>query len=511
MHLRCKQLGLVLILGITQASCGGGGGGGGGGTTTALGDRPGQVQVPPPTEVVTPTPTPTPTPIPTPDPTVSFTRTGANSGGATTLFAFDQDAFNRAAPNLNQQGNQRNNQGNGIFDRNFNPAGAQNAPGLGPIFNSNSCNGCHVRDGRGSQPPPGQPLRTMLLRLSVAGTTATGGPAPAPGFGGQLQDKAIPGVVPEAGVAITQALIPGTFGDGTPFSLESPSFTLTNPHTALPAGLMISPRVAPHIAGLGLLEAIPEASILALADENDANGDGISGKASRVWDVVNNRQVLGRFGWKAGAPTLLQQSAAAFRNDMGLTNPLFTTEASLGQQQHDGLADDPEINANMLDQVAFYTQTLGVPGRRNVNDQTVLRGEEVFHQANCAKCHTPILQTGVHTTPTLTPQAPTSIAALGNQTIQPFTDMLLHDMGAGLADNRPDGLATGQEWRTPPLWGIGLFQTTNGHTRYLHDGRARNLSEAILWHGGEAQGSRDAFAALSATDRTAILAFLNSL
>ncbi len=443
---------------------------------------------------------------------ITFTRVTANSGGATTLAVADQNAFNRAAPNLSPQNDQEHRRADRVFADDFNPAGSNNDPGLGPIFNSERCEGCHIRNGRGAQPPPGQPLQTMLLRVSIPGADAVGGPNPAPGFGGQLQDKAINGVAPEAGVSIAQTVITGAYADGTPYSLLQPVFSLFNPYIPLPPDLLISPRVAPAVFGLGLLEAVPESTILALADEFDADGDGISGRPNRVWNVVTGQQAVGRFGWKAGQPTLLQQSAAAFRNDMGVTNPLFDTDPSTGQAQDDGLPDDPEINGNTLDLAAFYVQTLAVPARRNVNDPTVLRGEEVFHGAGCAKCHVPTLVTGAHVAPTSVPgDNGGRIAELDGQTIHPFTDLLLHDMGPGLADNRPAFTATGQEWRTAPLWGAGLSQVVNGHTRYLHDGRARNLAEAILWHGGEGQTSKVMFENLPATDRDALLAFLGSL
>ncbi|MDF1661605.1 MAG: di-heme oxidoredictase family protein, partial [Planctomycetota bacterium] len=287
----------------------------------------------------------------------------------------------------------------------------------------------------------------------------------------------------------------GQFVDGTPYSLESPSYALTNlNYGPLDPSTMLSPRVAQPVFGLGLLETISEVDILANADENDADNDGISGRANRVTDVTTQQLVLGRFGWKASQPTVLQQSAAAFNGDIGLTTNLFPNEnttASQGATITAPSGGSPEINDQILNDTSFYISTLAVPARRNVNDPSVQRGEQLFKVMNCDSCHVADFTTGQNA----------AIPELSNQSIHPYTDLLLHDMGAGLADGRPDFLANGQEWRTPPLWGIGLTQTVNGHNRFLHDGRARNLTEAILWHGGEGESSKEQFRGLSAAER----------
>ena len=269
-------------------------------------------------------------------------------------------------------------------------------------------------------------------------------------------------------------------------------------------GTMVSPRVGPQLPGVGLLEAIPEASILALADPDDTNRDGISGRPNHVWNYATKQKVLGRFGWKANQPDLHQQAASAFTGDMGITNSLFPAEelTDTQQQLYGQLPNggSPELADNNLTNVTLYLQTLAVPARRNADDQVVLRGKQLFRQLNCSGCHVAKMQTGSH-----------PVAVLANQTIRPYTDLLLHDMGAGLADNRPDFEATGSEWRTPPLWGIGLIKLVNRHTFLLHDGRARNVEEAILWHGGEAQKAADGFRAMPKTDRDALLKFVESL
>jgi len=263
--------------------------------------------------------------------------------------------------------------------------------------------------------------------------------------------------------------------------------------------------------GLGLLEAIPEAAIRAREDPDDENSDGISGRANRVWSVETQAPTLGRFGWKAGQPAVKQQAAEAFAGDIGIGSwmaPLPYGDCTPAQKAcreapHGGTAAKPleEINAKLLDLVAFYARNLAVPVRRTPDAPDVLRGKLLFHEIGCASCHVPSFETG--------PSSPDE--HLRGQVIWPYTDLLLHDMGEGLADNRPEGRADGQEWRTAPLWGIGLTETVNGHTFFLHDGRARSLTEAILWHGGEAQRARDAFAGLPAEDRQRLIAFVGSL
>jgi len=262
--------------------------------------------------------------------------------------------------------------------------------------------------------------------------------------------------------------------------------------------------------GLGLLEAIPEAAILANADPDDRAVDGISGRPNRVWSIETERLALGRFGWKAGNPTVLQQSVKAAAGDMGLGSklvPISTGDCTANQSTclrapHGGTSTDPghEFKWQLMELMVFYARNLGVPRRREADHPEVLRGKALFHNVGCAACHSPSFKTGTSVDPNLS-----------EQVIWPYTNLLLHDMGEGLADNRPEGKANGREWRTAPLWGIGLTQTVTGHTFFLHDGRARNLTEAILWHGGEAEAARDAFAELSKADRKALLRFVNSL
>lgn len=311
---------------------------------------------------------------------------------------------------------------------------------------------------------------------------------------------------------VTYRDVPVVLAGGETVTLRAPTYRIRDlGYGPLHPQVMMSPRLAPQMIGLGLLEAIPERDIVAREDPDDKDGDGISGRANRVWSVEAQAVVLGRFGWKAGQPTIKQQSAEAFASDIGIGSwmaPLpygdcMPAQTLCRNAPHGGSAVKPaeEINAKLLDLVAFYSRNLAVPVRRTPDAPEVLRGKQIFHDIGCARCHVPSFTTG-ETSPD---------EHLRGQLIWPFTDLLLHDMGDGLVDGRPEGRANGREWRTAPLWGIGLTEIVNGHAFFLHDGRARNVTEAILWHGGEAQRARDAFAALAAEDRQRLLAFLNSL
>ncbi len=423
------------------------------------------------------------------------------SGGETTVFGFHSQMFQQPAANLDAQGGKDHFTADADFGSIFVTAPSTIQGGLGPLFNQSNCESCHIRNGRAAFPTSGNDLGGFLLRLSIPGENALGEPLEVPGFGGQLQTKAVWGKQAEAQVSVTFQVALIDFLDGTSASLQKPVFNLEAPYIPFPPTAMISPRIAPPVFGLGLLEAISTADILAQADENDTDGNGISGRPNYVWDYTQQTTSLGRFGWKAGQPTLLQQTAAAYNGDMGVTSPMFSLENCAGQSQCDPFTDDPEINSTLLKSTTFYTQSLAVPAFRDLDDQQVQRGQTLFTALKCVSCHHPTFVTGPHP----------EFGFLSAQTIWPYTDLLLHDMGDGLADNRPDHLATGREWRTPPLWGIGLTQTVSGHSNFLHDGRARNLTEAILWHGGEAETSKEQFRKSSAEDRAALLRFLNAL
>ncbi|MFT3908881.1 MAG: di-heme oxidoredictase family protein [Ferruginibacter sp.] len=422
------------------------------------------------------------------------------SGGMATVFDETSKAFGHEIEGMNENDLEAHELGDGGVEQTFVTAPAPLNSGLGPVFSNVSCISCHHNDGKGN-PTSGLVNSSLLIRLSIPGTDAHGGPLAIPGFGGQLQDLAVFGQQPEAKIDISYTEYPVTLSDGTIISLRKPTYTLYNPYIPLPADYMMSPRMAPPFFGLGLINNISEASLLANADENDANGDGISGKPNYVWDPYLNKRMIGRFGLKANTATLLTQVAAAYQQDMGVTSYVFPNESSFGQTQYDGLNDDTELPDSVLNGAAFYIKTLAVPARRDVTDPVALQGEKLFRQINCANCHIPTMQTSVDVT----------LRAISNQRIHPYTDLLLHDMGIGLADNRPDFLADGTEWKTPALWGIGLFEKTNGTPFYLHDGRARTIEEAIVWHGGEAESSKNKFIALSTADRKALIKFIKSL
>lgn len=423
------------------------------------------------------------------------------AGGATTLYDVHSNSFQQPAANLSPAEISKHFEADANFGAIFVTAPAAVNSGLGPLFNQSSCEACHIKNGRSAQPTDGNNLLGLLFRLSVDGADLHGGPLPVPGFGGQFQPKSNFGISSEGQVSIQFQESVRAFVDGETYSLRTPIYSFYNTYIPFPSNAKFSPRMAPPIFGLGLLEAIAESDILVQADEQDADGDGISGKPNYVWNPETNSMSLGRFGWKAGMPTLLAQSAGAYNGDMGVTSPLFSVENCDGQPQADGLADEPEITPETMHSTTFYSQSLAVPAPRNLENVNVRRGKVLFAEAKCNRCHTPAYTTGTHP----------EFAFLSNQSIRPYTDLLLHDMGAELADNRADYAANGQEWRTPPLWGIGLTQLVGGHTSFLHDGRARNLMEAIMWHGGEAAASRDYVKQLPQTDRDALISFLNAL
>ncbi|MBS1773452.1 MAG: c-type cytochrome [Bacteroidetes bacterium] len=422
------------------------------------------------------------------------------SGGLATVFDETSKAFTHAIEGMNENDAEAHELGDAAFEQTYVSAPAPINSGLGPVFNNVSCISCHHNDGKGT-PTAGEVNSSLLFRISTYNTDEFGGPAGMAGYGGQLQDLALFGKQPEGKVNITYSNVIVTYPDGETVTLRKPTYTLQNPYTALTGAYSLSPRLAPPVFGLGLLENIPESTLLSFADENDADGDGISGRPNYVFNPHTKQKEIGRFGLKANNPKVLTQVAGAFNQDMGITSSIFPKESCYGQAQSDDLGDDPEIGDSTLQRVAFYVRSLAVPARRNVSDPEIKRGKQLFIQNNCSGCHKPAVQTGVDVT----------FPAISNQRIQPFTDLLLHDMGDGLADNYNDFIANGKEWRTAPLWGIGLFEKTNGIPYYLHDGRARTIEEAILWHDGEAAQSKNKFMAMTKADRQTLIKFIKSL
>ena len=432
----------------------------------------------------------------------------AQSGGDATIPIANENAYARAIPTLPPEDLRKFTFGNRVFNTNWvaAPASVDAFDGLGPVFNRVSCSACHTRDGRGRPPETeGAPLESMLVRLSIPGVGEHGAVRPVPHYGDQLNEKALPGVPGEGRTIVSFTAKRGTYPDGTEYSLQIPHYRIEDlAFGALPPKTMLSPRVAPPVFGLALLEAVPEAEILAHEDPEDSDGDGVSGRANHVWDGINSRIALGRFGWKANQPSLRQQNAAAANGDIGITTSIFPNDNVADGQKAAAASKNggqPEMKDDFFSKLTFYVQTLAVPAARHVDDPAMRQGAALFTQARCTGCHLPTLKTGEY------PDVP----ELSNQTIHPFTDLLLHDMGPELGDGRPDFAATGAEWRTPPLWGIGLTEVVNRHTRFLHDGRARSLEEAVLWHDGEASDARDRFMNMSKDQRLALLQFLGDL
>lgn len=446
--------------------------------------------------------------------------------GATTIKKLiNADIFSHPSGNMTFEGRQQFLVGNGLFRKDWvsAPSSTQASDGLGPLFNARSCQACHVKDGRGTV-PGFDPLErsdavALLLRLSVPPVTeaertalAKGDIAalPEPMYGTQLQNFAVAGLPSEGRLEIDYSPIPVKLAGGETATLMQPTYRIEDlGYGPMRADTQISPRLAPPMIGLGLLEAIHEDDILGQVGAD--KGDGISGKPNWVEDLRTGKKVLGRFNWKAGQPTVEQQSAAAFSNDMGLSSPLFPShygdctpaqtechKMPHGAQPHLGEHEVPE---RLMEFVTIYSTNLAVPQRRDTDDARVLAGKKLFYEANCIGCHTPKYVT----------RRDAKQPEHQFQLIWPYTDMLLHDMGEGLADGVGEGEANGREWRTPPLWGIGLTRVVNPNATYLHDGRARTLLEAILWHGGEAQAARDRVVNMSPQERADLIRFLESL
>ena len=427
------------------------------------------------------------------------------SGGEATVFDLSVNAFGNAAPNLTGDKALFFVTGNSFFKMNWvtAPASAEDLDGLGPIFNARSCSSCHSLDGRGRPPltPDEKPLG-LLFRLSIPDIQwAT---LPEPMYGDQLQPESIMGVESEGHVSVSYDEVQGSYPDGKLYSLRKPLYNFVLKSGAFSSGTMVSARVAPQMIGMGLLEAVDQSTLESFADPDDRNEDGISGRPNYVHDVLMNKTTIGRFGWKANQPSVRQQVASAFNGDIGITSSLFPNQPCTSQESDCNDATNggnPELTQAILDRVTLYSATLAVPKRRDWNDQEVLHGKELFFKSKCVSCHLPKVVTG----------SSGDFPEFMNQTIRPYTDLLLHDMGPDLADGRPDFEATGSEWRTPPLWGLGLIHVVSGHTFLLHDGRARNIEEAILWHGGEAHTSKQKFMALKESERNAVIRFIESL
>lgn len=449
---------------------------------------------------------------------------GLPGGTATYTKKANKNAFSHPSANMSFEREMDFRIGNGFFKRLWvsAPASTQAADGLGPLFNARACQRCHLRDGRG-HPPSGKDDNavSMFLRLSIPPQDDADkkrlanhqvNVIPEPTYGTQLQDFAIQGHAAEGKMNVAYKEIFVELSGGEVVVLRKPTYSISGlAYGPLHPKTMISPRVAPPMIGLGLLEAIDPLDIEQQADPGDQDGDGISGKVNQVWSQLHNQVMPGRFGWKAGAANVDEQSQGAFAGDMGLSVPLHRAGAGecTANQKHcvnapDGNSpqfDNLEVPQLVSDLVTFYSRNLAVPARRDYRNPEVLKGKESFYRVGCISCHTPKYRTQVKT---LGPEQ-------SNQLIWPYSDLLLHNMGDGLADHRPEGVADGYEWRTAPLWGVGLTPLVNGHSNYLHDGRARSVIEAILWHGGEAQSQRDKVVQLPKEERDRLVRFVESL
>ena len=446
-----------------------------------------------------------------------------SGGAATSLARINIDSFSHFSENITFEERETFKLGNALFQKLWvsSPSSTQASDGLGPLYNARSCQTCHIKDGRGHPPEGAEDATSMFLRLARPAKTADEAAAlksfsemslPDPIYGRQLQDRAVPGLKAEGRMVMDYTEEPVTLAGGEIVTLRRPTYSVANlAYGDLDPATTLSPRVTQPMLGLGLIQAIHEADILALADPDDANGDGISGKAAIAIDPKTGKQALGRFGWKAQSATVRQQSAEAFAFDIGISTPevpLHQGDCTPAQtaclERPDGVQKrlgDAEAPPPVMDLVTFYAENLAVPARRKASFAETLAGKRVFYETGCTSCHNPKFVT----------RRDAENKAHAFQLIWPYSDFLLHDMGEGLADGQTVGVADGREWRTPPLWGIGLTKTVNGHTFFLHDGRARNLTEAILWHGGEAKAARDRFAALEKHDRDALLTFLERL
>ena len=459
------------------------------------------------------------------EPTRDFSKAedheALQAGATTSIEEQDRRAFSHFSANLARDRQMDFRLGNALFRKIWVPApsSTQASDGLGPLYNARSCEQCHKDDGRG-MPPDGGKAGTLFLRLARAAETerekaeVADGAAlnfPDPVYGTQLQDRAVAGLLAEGLMAVDYTALPFTFPDGSVVTLRKPHYSVTElRYGPLDGRTSLSPRIAPQMIGLGLIESIPEAQIRALADPDDRDGDGISGRLQIV-RALDGRRRLGRFGWKAENATVREQAAHAFAGDLGLSTPLINKPhgdcmpaqadclaLATGEQARLGESEAPDP---ILDLVTHYSQHLAVPARRRAGFPEVLEGKKLFYASGCIVCHRPKFVTAR--------DAPSK--EFRAQLIWPYSDFLLHDMGDGLADGQPVGGATGREWRTPPLWGIGLTSTVSRKAFYLHDGRARTLEEAILWHGGEAEKARDTYAGLTRADREKLIRFLESL
>ena len=460
-------------------------------------------------------------------PLIDFESAEANehlSGGMGTVFSSNKNSFSLPMRNIHPSNKIDFFIGNGLFQRNWvaSPSLTEASDGLGPLFSGNSCQSCHISDGRGHPPLTftNDSSSLMTLHLSIPSKNELMNTKydslkiklnPEPIYGSQLSSFGIEGIYSEGNIDIVYEFIPIAFNNGKIISLRKPIYSIVNKNYGdLHIDVQISARVAQPMIGLGLIENISEIDILNNVDLEDLNKDGITGKANYVWDIRQDKSTLGRFGWKASQPSIYQQTVDALFEDMGLSStaiPLYDNcthhqlECKKLPNGNSKNYDDVEVSNDQVDLIVYYSKHLGVPQRRDYENARVLEGKEIFFKSGCASCHTPKFVT----------MKVENDQSLSEQVIWPYSDFLLHDMGEDLADDVDEFLANGGEWRTPPLWGVGLTSKVSGHTNLLHDGRARNILEAILWHGGESKKSKENVLNLSDYEIENLLLFINSL
>ncbi|MEM7152185.1 MAG: di-heme oxidoredictase family protein [Myxococcota bacterium] len=453
---------------------------------------------------------------------------GTRPGGDTSIAIGPSPSLVQPAANLDDDAKSRFYAGKALATQPWVRAPTQTdaRDGLGPVYNARTCLGCHIKGGRGpTASREDEPLLASLVRLSLPGRGPHGEPIPEPVYGTQLQPQSTSlghqlrghasadavkdlGPAPEAQAFIRWTTVPFQYPDGKTVELREPTLELRElGYGALNPETRKGIRHTPSLAGVGLLELVDQADIDRHADPDDRDGDGISGRVNRVWDPESKSERPGRFGLKANQPSVRVQVAGAFSGDIGITSPVFPQQPCTERQPRclaapsGADADGVEISEELLELVVFFNMSIAVPERRKPTHPKVVRGQALFEDAGCGSCHTPHYVTG----------SDPAYPHLSTQDIWPYTDMLLHDMGAGLADGREDFLATGSEWRTPPLWSVGLARAMHDDVGFLHDGRARTVEEAIVWHDGEGRRSRDRFSALSEADRRSLVAFVRSL
>lgn len=436
----------------------------------------------------------------------STTDDAIDGGSPYSVHTDGRDAFSQPLPQLPADAKEAFFRGRSLFRQNWviAPARDDSVDGLGPLHNRISCIACHTANGKGHAPDgPDERAASLLLRLSVPGDDGYGGPKPHPRYGDQLNEDSIPGVPPEGRVVVSWQTHAVALADGTRVTLRKPVIHVASlNYGPLGKDVMTSPRVGSPVFGLGLLEAVPEAALQRIADE--AKPDGIRGRLNVVHDFASGESKVGRFGLKSNRSTLRDQIAAAMSGDLGITSSLTPHDNCMPSQTACRQAPNggtPELDDRQLHDLTLYLAWLAPPAPRNADRQEIRNGATLFRTLGCVACHRDRLPLDRHPL----------LGELGGTHIAPYTDLLLHDMGTGLADGRPDYRANGNEWRTPPLWGIGLQKKMDERTGYLHDGRARTVEEAILWHGGEAQAAQHRYTQLTAKERAALLAFINSL